>query len=124
MKHVLKNRRSNATSASIPGISDRYGTVSAVVTRSIGRINRPAPPGSACPAQSRAKKTGGAGPRVWPRSAKSRPPLLAKITGRKPGNLSRTLKTMSRYGLVDLQREKTHVRPVVKATEFRILAAA
>jgi hypothetical protein len=25
---------------------------------------------------------------------------------------------------VELQREKTHVRPVVKATEFRILAAA
>jgi len=25
---------------------------------------------------------------------------------------------------VDLQREKSHVRPVVKATEFRILAAA
>ena len=50
--------------------------------------------------------------------------VLARITGRQPGNLSRTLKTMSRYGLVDLQREKTRVRPVVKATEFRILAAA
>ena len=50
--------------------------------------------------------------------------VLAKITGRQPSNLSRTLKTMSRYGLVDLQREKTHVRPVVKATTFRILAAA
>lgn len=49
---------------------------------------------------------------------------LAKTTGRQPSNLSRTLKTMSRYGLVDLQREKTHVRPVVRATEFRILAAA
>jgi predicted transcriptional regulator len=50
--------------------------------------------------------------------------VLARTTGRQPGNLSRTLKTMSRYGLVDLQREKTHVRPVVKATAFRILAAA
>ena len=50
--------------------------------------------------------------------------ILARTTGRQPGNLSRTLKTMSRYGLVDLQREKTHVRPVVKATDFRILAAA
>jgi predicted transcriptional regulator len=50
--------------------------------------------------------------------------VLAKTTGRQPSNLSRTLKTMSRYGLVDLQREKTHVRPVVRATEFRILAAA
>ena len=50
--------------------------------------------------------------------------VLAKATGRHAANLSRTLKTMSRYGLVELQREKTHVRPVVKATEFRILAAA
>ncbi len=49
---------------------------------------------------------------------------LAKAAGRQPGNLSRTLKTMSRYGLVDLQRNKTQVRPVVKATGFRILAAA
>jgi predicted transcriptional regulator len=50
--------------------------------------------------------------------------VLAKATGRQPGNLSRTLKTMSRYGLVDLQREKNHVRPLVKASEFRIVAAA
>ena len=50
--------------------------------------------------------------------------VLARATGRQPGNLSRTLKTMSRYGLADLQREKTHVRPVVTATEFRILAVA
>ena len=50
--------------------------------------------------------------------------LANKATGRQPGNLSRTLKTMSRYGLVDLQREKSRVRPVVTATEFRILAGA
>jgi predicted transcriptional regulator len=50
--------------------------------------------------------------------------VLARTTGRQPGNLSRTLKTMSRYGLVDLQRDKMHVRPVVKATGFRIMAAA
>lgn len=49
--------------------------------------------------------------------------VLARMTGRQPGNLSRTLKTRSRYGLVDLRREKSHVRPIVKATEFRILAA-
>jgi predicted transcriptional regulator len=48
---------------------------------------------------------------------------LAEATGRKPGNLSRTLKTMSNYGIVDLKREKNHVRPVAKATDFRILAA-
>jgi predicted transcriptional regulator len=49
---------------------------------------------------------------------------LAKATGRQPDNLSRTLKTMSRYGLVDLGRDKAQVRPVVKAPGFRIMAAA
>lgn len=48
---------------------------------------------------------------------------LAAITGRKPSNLSRTLKTMSNYGIVDLQHEKNQVRPVVRATEFRIVTA-
>ena len=48
---------------------------------------------------------------------------LAAAMGRKPGNLSRTLKTMYHYGIVDLQREKNYVRPVAKATEFRIVAA-
>ncbi len=48
---------------------------------------------------------------------------LAEATGRRPGNLSRTLKTMSHYGIVDLKREKNHVRPIAKATEFRIVAA-
>ena len=47
---------------------------------------------------------------------------LAAITGRKPSNLSRTLKTMSNYGLVEMRREKNHVRPVAMATEFRIFA--
>jgi predicted transcriptional regulator len=49
---------------------------------------------------------------------------LAEATGRKPGNLSRTLKTMSHYGIVDLKRERNLVRPVAMATEFRIVAAA
>lgn len=48
---------------------------------------------------------------------------LAELTGRKPGNLSRTLKTMSRYGFVEMRREKRHVRPIVQAMEFHILAA-
>jgi len=30
---------------------------------------------------------------------------------------------MSNYGIVDLKRESNHVRPVAKATEFRIVAA-
>ena len=48
---------------------------------------------------------------------------LAAATGRTPGNLSRTLKTMSNYGIVEMRREKRLVRPIAKATEFQILAA-
>jgi predicted transcriptional regulator len=48
---------------------------------------------------------------------------LAEMTGRKPGNLSRTLKTMSNYGIVEMRREKNHVRPIVKTTDFKIVAA-
>lgn len=47
---------------------------------------------------------------------------LAELTGRKPSNLSRTLKTMSNYGFVEMKRESRHVRPIAKATEFRIVA--
>lgn len=47
---------------------------------------------------------------------------LAQATGRKPSNLSRTLKTMSNYGIVEMRNERNQVRPVVKATEFRIVA--
>jgi predicted transcriptional regulator len=47
---------------------------------------------------------------------------LAQTTGRKPGNLSRTLKTLSNYGIVALHRERNLVRPIVQATEFHILA--
>jgi len=39
---------------------------------------------------------------------------LAEATGRTPGNLSRTLKTMERYGLVRLHKgERGRVRPEV-----------
>nr|WP_297446656.1 hypothetical protein [Acidiferrobacter sp.] len=48
---------------------------------------------------------------------------LAETTGRRPSNLSRTLKTLSLYGIVRLERENRHVRPIVEATEFRIIAA-
>lgn len=48
---------------------------------------------------------------------------LAELTGRKQSNLSRTLKTMSHYGLVEMVRENRQVKPIVKATEFQILAA-
>ena len=39
---------------------------------------------------------------------------LAEATGRKVCNLSPTLKTMSRYGIVEMRREENHVRPIVK----------
>lgn len=48
---------------------------------------------------------------------------LAKMTGRQQSNLSRTLKTMSNYGIVELIRDKNQVRPVVKTSEFRIYAS-
>jgi predicted transcriptional regulator len=47
---------------------------------------------------------------------------LAALTGRKPGNLSRTLKTMSHYGFVEMKRENRKLRPIATATEFRIVA--
>ena len=51
---------------------------------------------------------------------------LAQLTGRQLSNLSRTLKTMSNYGLVELKRSSKgrEVRPIVKAREFMILAPA
>ena len=48
---------------------------------------------------------------------------LAEMTGRKPSNLSRTLKTMSKYGIVELKRENNHVRPIAKATDFHFVTA-
>ena len=48
---------------------------------------------------------------------------LAKFSGRRQSNLSRTLKTMSHYGLVEMKRENHRIRPIVKSTEFHIIAA-
>lgn len=45
---------------------------------------------------------------------------LEEATGRKRSNLSRTLKTMAQYGIVDLVRKNRSVRPQVKATSFRV----
>ena len=45
---------------------------------------------------------------------------LAQVSGRKRSNLSRTLKTMSRYGIVDLIKQERTVKPVVKATDFKV----
>ena len=45
---------------------------------------------------------------------------LAEVTGRKRSNLSRTLNTMAKYGIVDLIKDKRTVKPVVKATDFKV----
>lgn len=45
---------------------------------------------------------------------------LEFITGRKSSNLSRTLKTMERYGIVDLAKQKKSVIPKVNVTDFKL----
>ncbi len=47
---------------------------------------------------------------------------LSLMTGRKQGNLSRTLKTMSQYGLVKMERVDRTVRPIAQAEKYQILA--
>ncbi|MCF6766773.1 MarR family transcriptional regulator [Thiotrichales bacterium 19S11-10] len=46
---------------------------------------------------------------------------LSEISGRKCSNLSRTLKTLEKYSIVELIKKKREVKPVVKATDFNIL---
>lgn len=45
---------------------------------------------------------------------------LEKASGRKRSNLSRTLKTMSRYGIVELVKQDRMLKPVLKATDFKV----
>jgi predicted transcriptional regulator len=45
---------------------------------------------------------------------------LADMTGRKANNLSRTLETMKRYGLVEIKSINRRRKPIAKATEFLI----
>lgn len=45
---------------------------------------------------------------------------LEALTGRKKSNLSRTLKTLERYGIVELVREKNTIVPKVQATDFQV----
>jgi len=51
-----------------------------------------------------------------PRSLKD----LEEISGRKVSNISRTLKTMEKFGIVTLHKENRQVRPVVNATDIKI----
>lgn len=46
---------------------------------------------------------------------------LEQLTGRKSSNLSRTLHTLERYGIVELRRvERGALRPIVKAKDFEV----
>ena len=45
---------------------------------------------------------------------------LEAVSGRKRSNLSRTLKTMKQYGIVDLIKQDRAVKPIVKATDFKV----
>ena len=45
---------------------------------------------------------------------------LEELTGRAKSNLSRTLKTLERYGIVELHKEKNSLVPEVIATQFKV----
>lgn len=45
---------------------------------------------------------------------------LAEITHRQAGNLSRTLRTMERYGIIEFKKSGKNSRPVAKALGFNI----
>lgn len=43
---------------------------------------------------------------------------LAAMSGRQPGNLGRTLKTLEMYGIIDIKQTARVKRPVARAFEF------
>ncbi|MEA1914641.1 MAG: helix-turn-helix domain-containing protein [Campylobacterota bacterium] len=45
---------------------------------------------------------------------------LEDLTGRAKSNLSRTLKTLERYGIVELHKKNRNIVPEVKATQFSV----
>jgi len=45
---------------------------------------------------------------------------LEALTGRAKSNLSRTLKTLERYGIIELHKHNNALVPEVKATHFKV----
>ena len=45
---------------------------------------------------------------------------LEELTGRAKSNLSRTLKTLERYGIVELHKQNNALVAEVKATQFKV----
>jgi len=53
----------------------------------------------------------------------NRPKSLTELeqkSGRKKSNLSRTLKTLERYGIVEFEKEGKSISPKVLATDFHV----
>ncbi len=49
---------------------------------------------------------------------------LARISGRQPSNLGRTLKTFEHYGFVKMERTARAKKPVAQAVDFNIVLTA
>lgn len=45
---------------------------------------------------------------------------LEKITSKKKSNLSRTLKTLEKFGIIELRKIAGRIIPKVKATDFKV----
>ena len=64
------------------------------------------------------------GKELLPINIRNKPSLtleeLEKATGIQHRSLSETLETMARYGIVELMRHDSTIKPVVKATDFQI----
>ncbi len=49
---------------------------------------------------------------------------LAKISGRQPSNLGRTLKTFEHYGFIKIEKNAKTKKPIAKAVDFDIRLSA
>ncbi len=49
---------------------------------------------------------------------------LAKISGRQPSNLGRTLKTFERYGFIKIEKIDKTKKPIAKAVDFDVVLTA
>lgn len=46
---------------------------------------------------------------------------LSEVTGRQSSNLSRTLKTLSAYGFIKLEKIRKTICPIAKTTKFNVI---
>ncbi|HEN5567343.1 TPA: transcriptional regulator, partial [Legionella pneumophila] len=50
--------------------------------------------------------------------------VLAALSKHEPGNLSRTLSTMARYGIIEMKKIGKKSKPIAKALDFNIQYSA